>query len=335
MNLSIEKIANIRLQVLNSYANSLKVEDVIFIISRPDNKPSFKQAIVPYPNLKSINDKYFARKQLVNSIEQLSLHPVLSEADEAYFFSFDIPYNVDYCFYFDFRNGCTQLFIYRKDGYLIFSNQFNIDFDERPYLYSEVIRKDIVQAEPKSTIWNNIKGLYHITHIDNLENIIEEGLLSHTFAHALKINKRDISNQLVQMRRNHIHDKVPLYFNILNPMTYTFSNNRNLAVLKIDKKVMLLPGTIFTDGNAASTLTKYFTSLNDLDKINWNCINGTYWNNYHDGKRIKCAEVLIPYKISSSHLKEIFLYDSNSFNQISGFVSKKGIPVTINKSYYF
>lgn len=335
MDLSIETIANIRLQVLNSITNSLDVEDVIFIISRHDNKPSVNQGLVPYKNLKSVNDKYFARKQAVKLIQHKDLHPALSGAAEAYFFSFDLIYNVDYCFYFDFRNDKILLFIYRKDGALIFSNQYNDDFDERPYLFSEVIGKDIIQSEPTSSFWNNIQGLYHITHVDNLENIIEKGLLSHTISHVLKINKSDISNQLVQARRNHVHDKVPLYFNILNPMTYTFSNKRDLVVLKIDKKVMLLPGVIYTDGNAASTSTKYYPSLNDLDKLNWTCITGKYWNDYPDGKRIKCAEVLIPHKIPSNHIMEIYAYDDTRCNHLSVLLSSKSIPITINKSYYF
>jgi hypothetical protein len=335
MDLDIEIIANIRLQVLNSISNTLEVEDVIFIISRINNEPSVNQGLIPYSNFKSLKNKYSLRKQVVKLIQKKCMHPALSIADEAYFFSFDIMYNVDYCFYFDFVKDKIQLFIYRKDGVLIFSNLYNDDFDERPYLFSEVIGKDVIQSEPKSTLWNNIEGLYHITHVDNLENIIKKGLLSHTIAHSLRINKRDISNQLVQAKRNHVHDKVPLFFNILNPMTYTFSNKRDLVVLKIDKMVILLPGVIFTDGNAASISTKYFTSINDLDKLNWNCINGLFWNDFTDGKRIKCAEVLVPHKITSKHIKEIFVYDDTSFNQISFLISNKSIPITINKSYYF
>jgi len=335
MDSRIETIANNRIQVLNSHANSLEVEDVVFIVFLNDNKASVELALLPYTNLKSINDKYFARKQVVNLIDQRSLCPSLSRANEAYFFSFDVTYDVDYCFYFDFINRIIRLLIYRKDGTLIFSNLYNADFDERPFLYSEVIKKDLIHVEPKSTFWNNIKGLYHITHIDNLENIIEKGLLSHTIAHSLKINKSDISNHLVQDKRIHVHNKVPLYFNILNPMTYTFSYKNDLVIFKIDKKVMLLPGMIYTDGNAASSSSKYFSSLNDLDKLNWNCINGKFWNDYHDGKRIKCAEVLIPHKISSNYIQEIFVYDSTTLEQVSILVSKKSIPFSINRCYFF
>ncbi len=335
MGLNIEAIADIRIQVLNSFSNSLEVEDVIFIVSGTYDDPIVQQGLVPYSNLQSVTDKYFARRQVIGLIENRSLTPALSNANEAFFFSYDVTYNVDYCYYFDFIHESIQFYIYRKDGAIVFSSPYNVDFDERPYIYSELVSKDIIQVEPKSQLWNNIKGLYHITHVSNLVNIFEKGLLSHTVAHVLKINKSDISNQLVQARRNHVHNKVPLYFNILNPMTYTFSNKSSLVVLKIDKKVMLLPGAMFSDGNAAAASTKYYTSLKELDKLNWDCINGTFWNDYNDGKRIRCAEVLVPHKISTSYIKEIFVYDSSTYNSLIGLFSNNDIPIIINKSYYF
>jgi hypothetical protein len=335
MGLNIEKIADIRIQFLNSFSNPLEVEDVIFVVSGNCNHPIVKHGLVPYSNLQKLKDKYFARRQAVRLIENRSLTPALSRANEAFFFSYDLTYNVDYCYYFDFINESIQNYIYRKDGAIVFSSPYNVDFDERPYLYSELITNDIIQVEPKSQLWTNINGLYHITHKDNIVNIFDKGLLSHTMAHALEINKSDISNQSVQARRNHVHNKVPLYFNIKNPMTYTFSNKSNLVILKIEKKIMLLPGVIFSDGNAAANSSKYYTSLQDLNKLNWGCINGPFWNDYNDGKRIRCAEVLVPNKISTKHIQEIFVYDISTYNNLMKLLSNKNIPITIDKSYYF
>jgi len=335
LGLHIETIANIRIQVLNSFSNPLEVEDVIFIVSGTHSDPIVQQGLMPYSNLQLVKDKYFARRQAISLIENRSLTPALSKANEAFFFSYDLTYDVDYCYYFDFINESIQIYIYRKDGVIVFSSPYSVDFDERPYLYSELVSNDIIQIEPKSQLWKNINGLYHITDVENLVNIFDKGLLSHTMAHVLKINKSDISNQLVQARRNHVHNKVPLYFNIKNPMTYTFSNKSNLVIFKIDKKVMLLPGVIFSDGNAAAASTKYYTSLKDLDNLNWDCINGTFWNDYYDGKRIRCAEVLVPNKISTKHIQEIFVYDSSTYNNLMKHLSNKNIPIIIDKSYYF
>jgi len=170
-----------------------------------------------------------------------------------------------------------------------------------------------------------------------LVNIFEKGLLSHTVAHALKINKSDISNRMVQARRKHVHNKVPLYFNILNPMTYTYpdSEKSSLAILRIDKEVMRLPGAIFSDGNAASSATKFYTTLNELDKLDWNCINATYWSAFNDGKRIRCAEVLVPQKISKQFIREVYFNDSATYNNVVPHFSNEEIPFSINKSYFF
>ena len=57
MDLGIDTMANIRIQVLNSISNSFEVEDVLFVISIVNNKPNVQQALVPYSNLNSINEK--------------------------------------------------------------------------------------------------------------------------------------------------------------------------------------------------------------------------------------------------------------------------------------
>jgi len=337
MKIGCDGLANIRVQVLNSIPNSLEVEDIIFCVSYHGASCRVQQALIPYENIDSFSDKYFARKQVVEKLVQRSLHPELSKADELFFFSFDVPYNVDYCYHLDLINEIYQLIIYRKDGTVIFSNQYDCDFDERPFLYSEVISKDLIEKEPNTISWNCIKGLFHLTHIDNLESIIEKGLLSHTISHSMSIIKEDISNKLVQVRRKHIHNKVPLYFNILNPMTYTYSINekKELLVFKVNKKIMLNPGTLFTDGNAASSSTKYYSSLIDLDQLDWSFLNSKFWNNYPDGKRKKCAEVLIPHNIPTKFITDIFIYNKTLYKKISDTVSDLPISVSVNKEYFF
>ena len=77
-----------------------------------------------------------------------------------------------------------------------------------------------------------IKGLYHMTHIDNLQSIFQNGLLSHTNARNNNFMKGDIANNDVNNRRSGlepiynrpIHDYTPLYFNPRNPMLYVRKN---------------------------------------------------------------------------------------------------------------
>ena len=67
-----------------------------------------------------------------------------------------------------------------------------------------------------------------------------------------------------------------------------------IVVLYVDDRVMHDRGVVFTDGNAASADTRFFSALSDLDEIDWQCLDAEYWNDFEDGKRKRCAEVLIP-----------------------------------------
>lgn len=335
MNLGYDTLAKIRLQVLNYFSNPIEIEDIIFNISYDGKNPNVGQTLLHYKNLKSLADKNYARKQVVNSIINHSLSPELSKSDELFLFSFDVTYNVDYCFHFDFKSEKIHLIIYRKDGKVVFSGNYDPDFDERPLLYSEVISTDLFIPEPNTPFWKNIDCLYHITDVKNINSIATHGLLAHSTSHSLELTKKDISNQLVQDRRKHIHNKVPLYFNILNPMTFSFTNNDDLVVIEVDKKIMLSPGLLFTDGNAASSSTNYFTNIDALNQLDWNCIFSEYWSDYPNGKRIRCAEVLIPETVPTKYFKHIYTKNGESARLVTNAFISHPIKVTQNADYFF
>ena len=131
MSINLDQIAEIRIQVLNSFENILDIEDVIFISSVNNGKHNFEQGLVPYENLRSISDKYFARKQVVRLIENKTLHKALVHSDQAFFFSFDVVYNVDYCFHFNFNKNTNHLIVFRKNGEIIFMTTNHIDKIDR------------------------------------------------------------------------------------------------------------------------------------------------------------------------------------------------------------
>ena len=165
----------------------------------------------------------------------------------------------------------------------------------------------------------NIFYLYHLTHIENLPNIMNYGLMSHNQARENNLIISDISDPNVNSRRDRIepvnsrnlHDYVPLYFNPRNPMLFVRRNiQEDIVILCIDSKIMFDYNCIFTDGNAASNCTNFYCDFRDLDKLNWDCIDGTYWNNFSDGRRIRCAEVLIYPKVTTAYIKKILCFNS-------------------------
>ena len=149
--------------------------------------------------------------------------------------------------------------------------------------------------------------LYHMTHIDNLASILCHGLLSHNDAHAAGVVQRDIANQDVVERRalrqdaihgRCINDYTPLYFNPKNPMLGAVQKRDGtfdeIVMLCFAPQDMFALGAIFTDGNAAALKTRFFSAPDDLDKLDYAALFGINWLLRPEGKRKRCAEVLVP-----------------------------------------
>ena len=159
-----------------------------------------------------------------------------------------------------------------------------------------------------------IDFLYHFTHVDNMPSIREHGLLSHNAAQQAGLVSADISDPNVQERRRNIsllggqplHDYVPLYFNPRNPMLYVRRGIQDhLVILFFDRELLVQDGVVFTDGNAASAPTNFFNDVSRLADLDWDCIRAEYWNDYQDGIRIRCAEVLVPDAIPFTKIQRI------------------------------
>lgn len=209
---------------------------------------------------------------------------------------------------------------------------------------SELLQKNkpIHQAKAKKTtefetLLNDfgIQYLYHMTHKSNLENILQNGLLSHNTAHSRGLTKTDISDERVNRRRNAVHEFVPFYFNPKNPMLYKRKNMQSeIIILCIDRN-LLQTDLKFTDGNAASSSTKFYSNTKDLEKLNWSIINSEYWSDFIDGKRIRCSEILIPKEVKTSSIKKIFCFNSATEDYVKNKVEGFEITATVNHDFYF
>lgn len=161
----------------------------------------------------------------------------------------------------------------------------------------------------------NIDYLYHLTHKDNLNNILQNGLESHNVARERHMIKVDIADNVVNDRKKRkeliynrsLHDYVPLYFNPKNPMLYKRKKLQDdIVILSIDKNILKQKNVFFTDRNIVFKSTKIFKNLNDLYELEWKYINNEYWTEYEDRKRFKYAEVLVFPKTLTSTIKKIF-----------------------------
>lgn len=186
-----------------------------------------------------------------------------------------------------------------------------------------------------------IQFLHHLTHFHNLPKIYAFGLLSHKRAHA-KFNPVDISDPSVNGRRadrrdgiynRPLHAYVPLFFTPRNPMLYVRrEQQQDLAVICINRNLLLLDGTVFTDGNAASTETKFYRDTQALDNIDWECIRSEYWTEHQDGKRKRCAEVLVPNEVGREHFRGVVVISEETARKVRNIVNAR---VWIRPRWFF
>lgn len=163
-----------------------------------------------------------------------------------------------------------------------------------------------------------VNALWHMSHRDNISNICQSGILSYYEARKLYPKLVDISDPEVQRWREQkppnstrsIHEYAPLYINPRNPMLYVRrAQQSDICIIEIDPKVLDDNIFLLTDGNAASATTRFFEKLSDLKYLPWDVLKSESWSDKQDGKRKRCAEVLVYPKIDPQYIKAIHFRD--------------------------
>ena len=199
------------------------------------------------------------------------------------------------------------------------------------------------------------KFLYYLSSKENFESIITNGIISKNEIKKKNVNYKSFAEDEVQKRRStidinisdrtrrNLHDLVPLYFTPKTPTLYARQNNQyNFFFSKISSiKIIsdLKKNFSFTDGNAASDLTKQYWNLKNLPKLKWDIILAESWADKEDGKRIRNAEFLIHSNIEIKFISEFIVLNSDLKIKFEKILEKKNIKIPVNKdldfSYFF
>lgn len=153
---------------------------------------------------------------------------------------------------------------------------------------------------------SEVTELHYLTPIANLSSIMERGILSHRRAEA--VDHVSIADEDIQDRRRGkrvpngrmLHDYANVYFDARNPMMYRrLSRRAEVAVIRVSPAVLDQPGTVITDGNAASAATRFYASPAGLAALDRDRVYAEYWTDSNlweqwERKRQRCAEVLVP-----------------------------------------
>lgn len=185
-----------------------------------------------------------------------------------------------------------------------------------------------------------IKSLWHMTHIRNVPSIMRNGLLAHQSPKLQLMNPVDISDPDVQRWRTRVdphfsrslHEYVPLYINPRNPMLYRRREmQRQICFIEISVAALEGRDFIFSDGNAASNRTHFYTDISDLRLLPWEVLRSNFWTDFDDGKRKACSEVLVPDIVEPHFIRAVHCFSAAE----SGILAQKGIRSVISMDKYF
>ncbi|SJL82528.1 DarT ssDNA thymidine ADP-ribosyltransferase family protein [Vibrio palustris] len=199
---------------------------------------------------------------------------------------------------------------------------------------------------------------YHFTLVDNLESIIDSGLLCTNLKNERGISHENIAEQVIQGRRstmpvpcsggNFVHDYVPFYFSKKTSMQLGVINKKNvdqplLIYFAIPIEIIeQTAGVVFSDASANTDTPPNFYnvfSVNMLNSLNWDAIDDKKWGCPTDDYRHqKMAELLVPNGVQISEVSYIVVWNEWIKKEVEKIFQAKSIqPPTIkyDEGHYY
>lgn len=202
--------------------------------------------------------------------------------------------------------------------------------------------------------------IFHITHIDNLPSIIQQGGL---YANSQKelASYVNIAHSSIQNRRRYypvpiapggnLHDYVPFYFAPRSPMLYSIHMNRVEGYSGGQRPVIYMVSSVqaveakgldfvFTDGHAIMFFSNFFNDISKLSVIDWEIMQERYWADTEDDNdrcRRRQAEFLVFRFFPWNLIEEIVVYDE-IIAQAVGNILRNGEVITelrVNREWYY
>lgn len=192
----------------------------------------------------------------------------------------------------------------------------------------------------------DITELHCITPIENVQSILEHGILSNR--KAARLAHTSVAMEEVQDRRRNkqipgaraLHEYVNLYFDAHNPMLSKCRKyNDVLCVLRIEAEALDLPGVIITDRNAAKDFVRFYPLADGIRALDKEMVFARFWLNRADPfdererKAIKCAEVLVPDSLSPDLLVGAYVANQRALRAFEALGTR--LLVVINGAMFF
>ncbi len=204
--------------------------------------------------------------------------------------------------------------------------------------------------------------IYHITHKDNLGEIISNGgLVAQSQISYAGITYCNIAHNSIQDQRlitpvpcgprGYLHDYVPFYFAPRSPMLYAIQmGNVDGSTAGQSDIVYIVSSTegvknagldfVFTDGHGIMNFSEFFDDLKDLDAVDWDIMSEKYWTDTledPDRKRRRQAEFLVYKQFPWALIEEIAVRNRSAESEVEGIISTTASkpPVSIQNNWYY
>lgn len=196
----------------------------------------------------------------------------------------------------------------------------------------------------------HLRGLYYITHIDNLTSILKKGILCHNYVEGEKIQFTPIYDaEIVENRKNirtpsnkSLWDFANLYFQPRNAMLYRvvfFSgkNIKDIIVIGFKNSILEQSDIFITTGNAASSSSSILSAL-EVKRNIYNIrkeADKVWWTDEDGSKRELMAECLVPDKVSPDYIQEIYVANREALRNVKAIIGDTKIPVIPEPELFF
>lgn len=189
----------------------------------------------------------------------------------------------------------------------------------------------------------SVKGLYYITHINNLPSILRYGILSHRQVEKQGIPFTRIYNpEIVANRETRVTpsgkslwEYANVYFQPRNPMLYKViseTEKKDIVIIGVNPQLIDTSGAFISLGNAASPLSPILNVEEGLNFINdeyWPIINSDWWKTEDGTKRKIMAECLVPDVIPPTQIHSVYVLSQPVADKIRTIIKNNSLQLSV------
>ena len=211
--------------------------------------------------------------------------------------------------------------------------------------------------QKKENIW-----VFRMVHYQNIPHILKHGMHCRRSPDAyegyVNIGSSDIISwrNIVPVKCDPtavVNDYVPFYFGIRTPMLYKIPTGYGVPRIPQEEIVYLCCRFLelvecgrkwcFTDGNAATGITEFFTSQDDWTLLDWKSIFSEDWRDDnkdgdHDRMRKKHSEFLVKGHVPPVFIRALVVRTAQRAQEMRQLIDETGLKITVYSNqpqFYF